>query len=89
MAALVVDREHTRVALATVAHRIADLLADGFDPSAEVPGLAWTVGDLVAHIAAESRSFAMLATGEHTPQDMWDRFAPGTGHLPHPQRMAS
>jgi uncharacterized protein (TIGR03083 family) len=88
MGVLVVDREHARVALATVAHRIAELLADGFDPSAEVPGLAWTVGDLVAHIAAESRSFAMLATSELTPQEMWDRFAPGTEHLPSSERMA-
>lgn len=88
MGELVVDLEDARVALASVAHRIAVLLADDFDESRRVPGLEWTVGDAVAHVASEARSFARLASGEITPEWMWDRYAPDTEGLPSSERMA-
>ena len=89
MAELVVDLEETRGALAAVAHRLAFLLADGFDSSRKVPGLEWTVGDAVAHVASETRSFARLASGETTPEAMWKTFAHGTDGRPSSERMAA
>jgi uncharacterized protein (TIGR03083 family) len=88
MGGLVVDLEEARAALAAVAHRVAALLADDFDSSRPVPGLDWTVGDAVAHVASETRSFARLASGEITPEEMWNRYAPGTEGRPSNERMA-
>lgn len=87
MGDLVVDLAGARTALATAAHEIAVLLADEFDSSRRIPGLSWTVGDAVAHVAAETRSFASLASGDITPEAMWDRFAPGTEGLAPAVRM--
>lgn len=81
MASLVVDLEEARTALAAVAHRIAVLLSDDFDSSQRIPGLDWTVGDAVAHVASEMRYFARLASGEITPEEMWADLAPGTEGL--------
>jgi hypothetical protein len=88
MGELVVDLEEARLALASVAHRIAVLLADDFDESRKVPGLEWTVGDAVAHVASEANSFARLARGEITPEWMWDQYAPGTEGRPSSERMS-
>jgi len=88
MGGLAVDLEEARAALAAVARRITALLADDFDSSRRVPGLDWTVGDAVAHVASETRSFARLASGEITPEDMWNRYAPGTEARPSNERMA-
>lgn len=88
MGGLAVDLVEARAALAAVARRISALLADDFDSSRRVPGLDWTVGDAVAHVASETRSFARLASGEITPEDMWNRYAPGTEGLPSSERMA-
>ncbi len=87
MGDLVVDLEEARVALAAAAHRIAVLLADEFDSSRTIPGMTWTVGDAVAHVASETRSFARLASGEITPGDMWDTYAPGTERMSAAERM--
>lgn len=50
--------------------------------------MEWTVGDAAAHVASETRSFARLASGEVTPEDMWERFAPGTEGMASGQRMS-
>jgi uncharacterized protein (TIGR03083 family) len=88
MGDLVVDLENARLSLASVAHRIAVLLAGEFDSARTIPGLEWTVGDAVAHVASETRSFARLASGEITPEEMWQTFAPGTEGRPSSERMA-
>lgn len=89
MGDLVVDLEHARAALASVAHRIATLLADEFDSSRRIPGMEWTVADAVAHVASETRSFARLASGDTTPEEMWAKFAPRTEGLSSSERMAA
>ena len=89
MGGLVVDVDEARAALAAVAHRISALLADEFDSARPIPGMEWTVGDAVAHVASETRSFARLASGEITPEAMWSMFAPGTEGRPSSERMAT
>ncbi len=88
MGVLRLDRGVTRLALASVAQRIAALLDGSIDTSRKVPGLDWTVGDAVAHVAAETRSFARLASGEITPEQMWAEYAPGTEDLAANERMS-
>ena len=88
MGDLAVDLDDARRALSAVAQRIAALLADDFDPSRKIPGLAWTVGDAVAHVASETRSFARLASGDLTPEAMWESYAPNSEGLPTSERMA-
>ena len=88
MGEFVVDLDDARRALSAVAQRIAALLDEDFDPSRKVPGLTWTVGDAVAHVASETRSFARLASGELTPEAMWKKYAPNTEGLPISERMA-
>lgn len=87
MGDLTVDLDEARTALSAVAHRVALLLADDFDSSRTIPGLEWTVGDAVAHVATETKSFARLASGEITPEDMWNSYAPGTEGRPPSERM--
>ena len=87
MADLAVDLADARVALAAVARRIAVLLGEEFDSSRRIPGMTWTVGDAVAHVASETRSFARLASGETTPEQMWNTYAPGTEGRPSSERM--
>lgn len=88
MGDLVVDLGQARTALAEVAQRIAVLLAEDFDSARKIPGLDWTVGDAAVHVAAETRSFARLASGETTPEEMWAKFAPGTEQLRSSERMS-
>ncbi|MFI5507153.1 maleylpyruvate isomerase N-terminal domain-containing protein [Mycobacterium sp. NPDC051804] len=89
MGDLRVDLAEARRRLAAVAHRVADLLADEFDGSRSVPGLDWTLGDTAAHVAAESRSFARLASGDLTPESMWEKYAPGTEGMASGARMST
>ncbi len=89
MGGLVVDLDDARASLAGVAQRIAALLADDFDSARTIPGLDWTVGDAAAHVASETRSFARLASGDLTPEQMWQTYAPGTEGLPPNERMAA
>ena len=86
---LEVDLSAARRAMADAASRFDALLTPGADMSRQVPGLSWTVGELVAHVVSEMTSFAALASGEITADDLWDRYAPGTGDLPPNERTAA
>ena len=88
MAQLEIDAGAARRAMAEAGSRFEALLAPGVDFSLPVPGLSWTIGDLVAHVVAGMTTFAALATGEVTPEDLWTRYAPETSHLPANERMA-
>ncbi len=52
-------------ALAGAAHRNAQLLRSGLDPDAPVPGLSWTAAETAAHLVADLREHAALASGAH------------------------
>jgi len=64
MARQIVEAE---TALDGAAHRTAQLLRGGLDPGARVPGLSWSVAETAAHLAADLREHAALATGAHPP----------------------
>lgn len=89
MKSLDVDCGHARVAVAAAAHRVALLLEHDIDTERGVPGLAWTVGETVAHVVTETQSFARLASGELTPEELWDSYAPGLDDRPQNERIAA
>ena len=57
-------------ALAAAAGRTAQLLRGGLDPTARVPGLNWSAAETAAHLVADLREHAALATGAHGPPDL-------------------
>ena len=64
-----------RIELAPVAEaieragrRLAELLSTVEEPDPGVRGLEWTLGDLIAHLAARTERFAAYLSGEATPQ---------------------
>jgi uncharacterized protein (TIGR03083 family) len=56
-------------ALAAAAGRTAQLLRGGLDPTAGVPGLHWTAAETAAHLVADLREHAALATGALGPPE--------------------
>jgi sulfur carrier protein ThiS len=48
--------------------RLADLLATVDEPDRGVRGLEWTLGELVAHLAARSGRFAAYLSGAALPE---------------------
>ncbi len=64
MARQVVEAE---TALVAAAGRTAQLLRGGLDPDARVPGLSWSAAETAAHLVADLRDHAALATGAHRP----------------------
>jgi hypothetical protein len=53
--------------LVAAASRTAQLLRSGLDPAARVPGLSWSAAETAAHLVADLREHAALATGAHRP----------------------
>ena len=64
MARQVVEAE---TALVDAAGRTAQLLRSGLDPAARVPGLSWSAAETAAHLVADLREHAALATGADRP----------------------
>ena len=89
MASLAVDSGDARRAVAAAARRVALLLADGVDTARPVPGLAWTVGETIAHVVTEMRVFAESASGELTREAVWDTHAPGLDGRSQTERFAA
>jgi uncharacterized protein (TIGR03083 family) len=52
-----------RGALTRAAHRSAELMRSGIDPSAAVPGLTWNVGEVAAHMVADLREHTARVAG--------------------------
>ena len=61
--------EATRGALADVAAAVADIVVSTPDVDAQVPGLAWNVGETVAHTITQVERFTDFIRGVHTPED--------------------
>ena len=55
-------------AIQRAGRRLADLLATADEPDRRVQGLDWTLGDLVAHVAARSGRFAAYLSGAAVPE---------------------
>ncbi len=49
--------------------RLADLVASIDDPTEPVSGLAWTLSEMAAHLAARTERFATTLTGEPAAED--------------------
>jgi uncharacterized protein (TIGR03083 family) len=56
-------------AIGRAGRRLADLLATVDEPDRGVHGLEWTLGELVAHVAARSGRFAAYLSGAVTPEE--------------------
>jgi uncharacterized protein (TIGR03083 family) len=57
----------TETALVGAAGRTAQLLRSGLDPAVRVPGLSWSAAETAAHLVADLREHAALASGAHLP----------------------
>ena len=55
-------------AIGRAGRRLADLLANLDEPDRGVRGLEWTLGELVAHVAARSGRFAAYLSGAAVPE---------------------
>jgi uncharacterized protein (TIGR03083 family) len=55
-------------AIQRAGRRLADLLATAEEPDRRVQGLDWTLGELVAHVAARSGRFAAYLSGAAVPE---------------------
>ena len=55
-------------AIQRAGRRLADLLATVDEPDRRVHGLEWTLGELVAHVAARSGRFAAYLSGAAVPE---------------------
>jgi uncharacterized protein (TIGR03083 family) len=56
------------LAIERAGRRLADLLANLDEPDRDVRGLEWTLGELVAHMAARSGRFAAYLSGAAVPE---------------------
>ncbi|WP_037577987.1 maleylpyruvate isomerase N-terminal domain-containing protein [Phaeacidiphilus oryzae] len=59
-----------RLAVEREAERVARLLAGAPDPDRPVPGLAWNVGQLAAHLCAAYHAFGLAIRGEDLPAEL-------------------
>src|SRR4249920_781015 len=55
-------------AIGGAGRRLADLLANMEEPDRGIRGLEWTLGELVAHVAARSERFAAYLSGAAVPE---------------------
>jgi hypothetical protein len=55
-------------AIQRAGRRLADQLATVDEPDRRVQGLEWTLGELVAHVAARSGRFAAYLSGAAVPE---------------------
>jgi uncharacterized protein (TIGR03083 family) len=68
MGAVPVDLTAARAAVEVAARQAADLVRSLPDPSVQVPGLDWTVGQTAAHLVAAARVYPLYATGQLIPE---------------------
>jgi uncharacterized protein (TIGR03083 family) len=68
MGAVPVDLTAARAAVEVAARQAADLVRSLPNPSVQVPGLDWTVGQTAAHLVAAARVYPRYATGQLTPE---------------------
>lgn len=62
-----VDLVAVRGSLTRAIDRVAELLARVRDPAANVPGMEWTVGEVVAHLALVGEAYTGYARGATEP----------------------
>ena len=71
------DRDAIRDALDRESRRLADRVRSGVDLNAPAPGLAWTAGQVVAHLCVVYRAFALAVRGDDYGHDITSHL--GTG----------
>ncbi|MGH2760477.1 MAG: maleylpyruvate isomerase family mycothiol-dependent enzyme [Actinomycetota bacterium] len=64
MSVIPIDWGHAREAAERATHDVAALLSEVRDPTAPVPGLDWTVGEVGAHLVTLAHGYAGFARGE-------------------------
>ena len=81
MMTVVPDREAVRRALETESGRLADMVRTAQSLDGSVPGLAWTTGQVAAHVVSVYRDFAATVRGE-VAQDALDGVADPDAPVP-------